>query len=238
MPDVKQSIRRSIFSTCGGRRIFPAKKQQRKQRGQEGNDATGDIRQFRGRLGGLCEKQRGGKDGANDARQRAEALGDAQVRALFVSGRLQRNHAENRCPVQSGTDGQHGQENQQASQVGLEGQRRQADRKNNQAGANQTGFAKRLDEPMHRALHQHSYDSGVGEKISHLIAALQPELGRGFRSQHQRKCGFKTGETKRGEEENDDEQAELGLAERVSPLGEFGPECRRTRPRASGFRQE
>ena len=148
-------------------------------------------------------------------------MGDPEIRALLVRRGFQRNHAENGRAVQPRTDGEQREDNQNFRQPGGERQPGQAGGENQHADKNQFRFAEFFHEFADDALHQRGDDAGVGEQIADAVVEIFPAKTKLVLGQ-QRKGGFKTGEAKRRQKKDADEQAELGLGEHVRPLIHFG----------------
>src|SRR5581483_4435348 len=83
-----------LNSDSGLRRDRAAEELGGERRGAEGDAAADQVGQR-----GLHVKQGRGKDGSEDPREAAETLGDAQVDALFLGGRVEGDQAEHRRAV-------------------------------------------------------------------------------------------------------------------------------------------
>src|SRR5665213_1957803 len=212
------SVRRSFLFFWNGSNagIFSAERFPGEQSGEQRQSAADEVGQF-----DVHEEKNVREHRAEDAREAAETLGDAKIRALFVGGRIERNHPENRRTVQSRTDGQQCEDNEQAGHVRLKRQCGQADGKNNHAAENQFRFAEFFDQPADDATLKDCRDeSGVGEKIADAIIVFGKAEAV---AQKKREGEFITREAKCRKQENADEQSEFRLRERVRPLIYFWP---------------
>ena len=203
------------------------------------------------------DQERRGEDGAENARQASGALGDANVRTLLMGGSQVGEHAEQRRAGKARSD----REQRQGSKHDEPGpafgahqnppgkdcravdkrEHNKAERGKHQADRNELWLAQLFHQPPDRpALDRRANDPAEDEQPGHsgCRGFIFLDIDVEVIADDQRQRALEATEAKGGEEEDNDQQSDLRLSQRMAPLVQVRARRNVLRSRLAAFRQD